>query len=536
MDDEASSMTGRSLPGFVWPLSAVFVSWLLAVRGSQHPYVSIDVLLTMLGQVAVFIVATRCPVKLRRELCWVWLMVAALVAANGLARLWSEPEFVSTIGNWNFLGAYLAAAIALGVMLRDKRANLICLLLLVALCFCRSRGAWLALATTTVLWLLLGTSGNATTRVLCRMGGLTLVLAAVFLGRSYAIREWRTEVRPLIWESTLRMVAARPLLGHGLGTFVMEYPQFRLPEYFRRSRATNVTDHAHNELLEITAEQGLLGLAATLWLWGAAFSRGIRSLPVSGEERRWGLGILGAATVLLVHGMLDVGVRYPPNQALLWFLLGLMWSGSGRTDDSREPSGTLAASPPIRAGGLMSFARRGAAALCLLGVVWITVAGIVRPLMADVWERRARLAEEGGRLEEAATDARRSLGFQPFRPTVRYFLAGVLARSTDAAARDQAIQECLEIEELFPNYADVTYNLGQLYLLQNQPQRALPYLTRAVEINPYPAERHVALASACAQLGQTNIARAHLGEALRLDPQNQTALRLLAELDQEQAP
>ena len=156
--------------------------------------------------------------------------------------------------------------------------------------------------------------------------------------------------------------------------------------------------------------------------------------------------------------------------------------------------------------------------------------------MAELWERRARMAEERGELAEAAADAQRSLEFQPFHPTVRYLLAGVLARSDKVEARDQAIEQCLRIEELSPDYADVTYNLGQLYLAQGQAQQALPYLGRAAQINPYNADRQIALASAYAQLGQMNSARTHLEDALHLDPQNAAARNLLTALEQKKSP
>ncbi|MGA2221283.1 MAG: O-antigen ligase family protein [Verrucomicrobiia bacterium] len=516
-----------------WPSILLLLSWLVSVRYSQRPYISISILPALLSNFAVFLLATRFPVDAWRKLFWVWLIAAALVAINGIVRIRTETEVVSTIGNRNFLGAYLAASIALGAALWDKRATAVCALLLAAMCLCRSRGAWLALGATALLWFFWGNSGQPTARVLWRVVGMALVIAAVFLGRGYVAREWRTEVRPLIWKSTLRMIAEHPFLGHGLGTFVAEYPQFRLPDYFLRSRAANVTDHAHNEVLEIAAEQGLLGLVATLWLWGAIFYGGMRSLPAWSERRRLGLGILGAATVLLLHGMLDVGLRYPPNQTLFWFLLGLLAGGSGLTEDARVRAGMLSANSEVTVRFRSWFTRMIIAAVCIFSSVWITIASVVRPVMTELWERRARMAEERGELAEAVADAQRSLEFQPFHPTVRYLLAGVLEK---IGARDQAIEQCLRIEELSPDYADVTYNLGRLHLAQGQAQQALPYLGRAAQINPYNVDRQIALASAYAQLGQTNSARTHLEDALHLDPQNAAARNLLTALEQKKSP
>jgi len=519
----------------LWPSILLLLSWLISVRFSQRPYISIGVFPSLLGNLAVFLLATRVPAYALRKLLWVWLFAASFVAMIEIARLWSEAEVISTIGNRNFLGAYLAASIALGIALWDKRATVVCALLLAAMYFCRSRGAWLAPGIAALLWFFLENRGRPAVRVVRRIIVMTLVIATVFLGFGYAARAWRTEVRPMIWKSTLTMIAERPFFGHGLGSFVAEYPRFRLPEYFLRRSATNITDHAHNELLEIAAEQGLVGLVATLWLWGVAFCRGVRSLRAD-DQWKLGLGILGATTVLLMHGMLDVGLRYPPDETLLWLLLGLLAGKNSLTGDEQAQSGMLSTNSetPLRLHS--SFTRAIVVAVCLLGGIWIAFAAVVRPVMAGVWERRARMAEESGKLVEAEADARRSLSFQPFRITARYFLAGILAGSKKSEVRQLAVEECLFIEELSPDYADVTYNLGLLYTAQGQPQKALPYLRRAAEINPYNVDRQLALASVYAQLGRMDSACAHIEKALRLDPQNVAARNLLAELKQKKSP
>jgi Flp pilus assembly protein TadD len=103
-------------------------------------------------------------------------------------------------------------------------------------------------------------------------------------------------------------------------------------------------------------------------------------------------------------------------------------------------------------------------------------------------------------------------------------------------ARDQAIEQCLRIEELSPDYADVTYNLGRLYMTQGQAQNALGYLRRAAQINPYNPGWQIALATAYTRLGQTNFARTHLEDALHLDPHNTAARDGLAALEQKKSP
>jgi len=89
-----------------------------------------------------------------------------------------------------------------------------------------------------------------------------------------------------------------------------------------------------------------------------------------------------------------------------------------------------------------------------------------------------------------------------------------------------AIVQCQRIEELAPDYADVTYNLGQLHQLAGHPAEAVPYLRRAVEINPYDVERRIVLASALRETGQNEEAVRQLDRALQIRPDDEAARKL----------
>jgi O-antigen ligase/Flp pilus assembly protein TadD len=491
-----------------WPVLVLLASWLLSVRFSSHPHFSLAALPVWGGNLAVFGLALGLARTHLRVVCWVWLGAACLVALNGLARLGTEPLFVSTIGNRNFLAAYLAASVAIGVGLNNWRAWLAVVVLLAAMIPCGSRGAWLALIVTG-LGLLIAVTRH---RRWMAVAGVAIAVAGGFLARHYVARQWQTDVRPAIWASTGQMIADRPLVGHGLGTFWVEYVNYRTPDYFLRPKAANLTDHAHNELLEIAAEQGVLGLSAMLWLGVVVVRTGLRSARRA-EANQWlYLGLFGAVAVFVLHGLVDVDLRYPPNQTLLWLLFGLLAAG----DES----------PPLR-GALRSPLLRWAAGISgLLAACWVLYAAVIQPVRADFWERRARLAEARGDLAGAVFAAQESLRLQPLRVGTRYFLAGVLARQTPT--RVQAIAECLRIEAIAPDYGDITFNLGQLYLVEGQPASARPYLERAVAINPHNADKRVTLAQALAQLGRLEAAQEQARAALRLHPDHPEARQLLA--------
>jgi tetratricopeptide (TPR) repeat protein len=353
---------------------------------------------------------------------------------------------------------------------------------------------------------------------------LALVIASSS-GWSYIREQWQTDVRPPIWKATIAMIAGRPFLGHGFGTYVAVYPQYRLPQYFLRRKATNVTDHAHNELLEVAAEQGLVGLGATLWLWGTAVCCGLRAIRQSdGPVRRPTLGLLAAMLVFMLHGLVDVDLRYLPNQTLLWLLMGLLVGMGAKPSDTAPVT--------FRSKGLQWCAAAGGV---ILGI-GIVLSAVVHPMAADWLDRRARLAEERGDMGAAADYATRALFLEPFRLSTRYLLAGALARTPGTSTRQMAIDQCLQIEEFAPDYADVTYNLGELYMAAKQVSSALPRLRRAVEINPYAVDRRVALAVALRDVGQKEEAMQQLDRALQLQPDHQAARALRQDIQQERTP
>jgi len=64
--------------------------------------------------------------------------------------------------------------------------------------------------------------------------------------------------RAEIWRSALDLISQKPLTGHGLGTFAVQYPSVA------RFDTGETLTHAHNDWLEWTVESGMLGLA--FWL------------------------------------------------------------------------------------------------------------------------------------------------------------------------------------------------------------------------------------------------------------------------------
>jgi O-antigen ligase len=138
--------------------------------------------------------------------------------------------------------------------------------------------------------------------------------------------------RGWIWQDTVAMIKARPILGFGLGAFATAYP------IYSRSDGTIAVDRAHNDYLQIVADCGVFGAGLVLWfvfLIARAIFRGIASRDrlLSGFALGGGAGIFA----LLVHSIFDFNLQVPSN-ALLFLVIAAQTSliGAGLVEERRR--------------------------------------------------------------------------------------------------------------------------------------------------------------------------------------------------------
>ena len=79
--------------------------------------------------------------------------------------------------------------------------------------------------------------------------------------------------RPIFARTTIEAAIANMPIGSGLGTFVPVYAMFEKPQ----DASPAYVNHAHNDILEVSLETGVLGLAS----YGAV--RGLARASVGGD-------------------------------------------------------------------------------------------------------------------------------------------------------------------------------------------------------------------------------------------------------------
>jgi O-antigen ligase len=126
-------------------------------------------------------------------------------------------------------------------------------------------------------------------------------------------------MRLSIDRDAVRMFRAKPILGWGLGTFPVVYPQFR-------SFYTNFfVNEAHNDYAQLLAEMGLLGFSTLVWYMVILYRQVRRKLG------KWSTDVNSAVTLacalgvigILVHSLVDFNLQIPANAALFYVLTAI---------------------------------------------------------------------------------------------------------------------------------------------------------------------------------------------------------------------
>lgn len=309
------------------------------------------------------------------------------------ARFWNSRPVAGRIG-----GALIAAALALTL----------------------SRGAWLGAAAGLAVYLWLGGPAPAR-RWIPALAALAVaaVLGAAFL-RGTA--KGSDSARWALWESVARSIARHPWLGAGPDS-IQTIVRLDRTEGFMRALGHNKSQvSAHNDLLQIAATMGLVGLTAYLWLLAGAW-RGVASALQDERRRPATAAIAGALAGLFVQAKFNP----VPLGALVVAALFLGLTARG------APS-------PGRARPFKAAAGAVCVAILLLGL-WLC--------RADREFQRARLHEAARRPAAALKSYAAAVRLNPYelhyRMNAARYLGAVATAHPNAEIRRSLLEEAVAL-------------------------------------------------------------------------------------------
>lgn len=378
------------------------------------------------------------------------------------------------------------------------------------------------------------------------------------------LRSATLQYRLYYWEAAVRSFLDHPIVGTGPDTFYAYYPRYRPPADGDDLTVLVTVDAPHNVLLARASDTGVLGLGSYLLLIGLALRYGWRRCrQLDGHASVLLSALLGVLAAYLAQGFFSIDVAALAMTS--WIAIGGIAALAdpatvlARAKRHRE----LARGPSLRAEGdpRPRVARPRPLSYVVIGIAVVGLGSIgMRPLRADIEHYRGRFAEAirlfpldtkyrgdaafaslvaGAETDDPAAKTRHliqarglydeALRLQPDDVYTMVRMADVetaWASSLDPSRFAEAEAWWQRVLALDPNNK----------LLRNEhdgnfrgAQRAtVARLQAAADARPEDSGPRVDLAKAYLALGDSELARDALSNALRLDPENTVARRLLS--------
>lgn len=206
----------------------------------------------------------------------------------------------------NILGGYLAMMLPLAFT--QKKKYLFIIPIVIALFLTKSLGAFLALGTVCLFYLLITKKLNK--KILLFFFVLITLAVAVLILRLMTQKQhfhpaFSALMRLDYWKETWKIILTHPLTGLGIGNFSLPTSRY-----------------AHNSYLQIWAEMGILGIVAILWF--VIYTLKFCWLNIRSSSNNKQILVLSVANVIfLAHNAIDFSFFTPEISLLWWVLIGM---------------------------------------------------------------------------------------------------------------------------------------------------------------------------------------------------------------------
>jgi O-antigen ligase/Tfp pilus assembly protein PilF len=296
-------------------------------------------------------------------------------------------------------------------------------------------------------------------------------------------------IRAWDWWVGWEMLKAHPFLGVGIGHYKIQFLPYKA-KFLATERGKHYNFYiqraaqAHNEYVQVAAEMGILGILAGGFALVMLFWSGLGLMARAEAKEK-----LTALALLsgLVASLVDGLVSFPfhlPASALAFVLL-LGLLNSRYLLKGREPRLAHALSSKLELRGW-----RGWLALALVLILGISVTTLAyRDWLADTHLDRGERALKLGKLDVAQVELERSLALD-FAPSKGlYWLGSIYHKLGDEKGDQGLLERSLALLERSLGSFQVEpayFQLAQLYLNLGDYERAMEYVNRLLATLPEP--------------------------------------------------
>lgn len=413
------------------------------------------------------------------------------------------------------------------------------IIVLACLVLTGARGSWLAAAAGLLLPLAWGLKrGRRSVLALAACVALILVLAlaavcilhpstaaelAARITGSFTDSTGSMSYRMLGWRISLRMIAERPFLGSGPGTFkILFLPTLAgylagrdpLAYYFINEKM----NEAHNEFLQTAVETGLPGLVLLLCMLACIF-RGL-ARRLRGAEPADGFLIAGGAAALaavLIDAIASIPFHVVPTRVAFWAVAGALLARRPAPSSAPAPAAGPRAPAPAWSWAVAAY-------LAVFSAVSISQSW--RELLTDYRFKMATTLNYMHRLPEAVPWFRKALAVSPSSGQLKFYCGSTLVQL------GRYVEGAALLEESKRNFQDIYLykNLGIAYERLGRLDEAVAQYAQWREMGIASHEANNLIGIARTRQGRTRDAEETFKETLRVRPWDLTAFASLAAL------
>jgi O-antigen ligase len=365
--------------------------------------------------------------------------------------------------------------------------------------------------------------------------------------------------------SGIAMWREKPWVGHGAGAYARLYPRTRV-------LGASETRYAHNFVVQLAAELGLVGLALFLWVIALAGKRFVQGLRSGSANSFWVCTAI-SLFLFLLDSLGDYTFFVREVYLDFCLLLGAFFAG---TPFASGPVGQSSAAEPRRAShpvgsdgsdisapkpqpsvlsaqsvslstqhsGLSTSLVLCAGLLLVLVGLWREIVPFHmvaqhRQMTEDLWKASSDAAREGKAmeqracLEDALKEADRALAWDPGDPSL-WQLRG---NAYSTVGRPDAMRRDLEKAiSLNPDSASMRAEMADLEWRRGNRDRAMEWMEKALQLYPLKSGLHEQRARFLAESGNRGGALEEAREAVRVaftPLEQQSAAKTLHEIEKQ---
>ncbi len=436
-------------------------------------------------------------------------------------------DIFSTFGNPNYLAGYLAACIPVAFILfllaRKKWKKGIyagfVVIPYIAILITSTRGGWLALfasflVTLIVLYRWMGKMWLKMNKIWLPVLLTILIFFTIIFSSSNFINPEKTNVfqrattvtnfgqssikqRALMWLSSLEIIKENPLLGRGIGTYMISYPEAQGKVLSRDKNhffipSSAFTKHAHNEYLQIPSEIGIIGLILFFWIIVTFYGRVFYLRKRLRKKDKPYLVITVAITVaILTHSVCSFPFRIIQNGLLFWLCLGLvvvMTKNNGFLRNEKIDKEIATKTKIKRSNFSRLFLKRFAQIAIVLGAIFLG-SFVVRIFVADMHLARGRILGVLGKGEESRKELEEARKMDPDSGQICRFLGDLYNKLGEYERAIYTFQQA-RLNWVYPHlYSDLGYAYYQLWQLD----KAKEVLEKNIYIYPNVSDTYLNL-------------------------------------------